>query len=72
VAEGGGLLNRYTGQNLYQGFESLPHRSFARQPSLALANVRASYGWQAMRRSTSLSLYGSCDTTISVEKNLPV
>jgi hypothetical protein len=28
VAEGGGLLNRYTGQNLYPGFESLPHRQF--------------------------------------------
>ena len=26
VAEGGGLLNRYTGQNLYRGFESLPLR----------------------------------------------
>jgi dipeptidyl aminopeptidase/acylaminoacyl peptidase len=26
VAEGGGLLNRCTGQNLYPGFESLPHR----------------------------------------------
>ena len=25
-AEGGGLLNRYTGQNLYRGFESLPLR----------------------------------------------
>jgi hypothetical protein len=26
VAEGGGLLNRYTGQNLYRGFESLSLR----------------------------------------------
>ncbi len=26
MAEGGGLLNRYTGQNLYRGFESLPLR----------------------------------------------
>jgi hypothetical protein len=26
VAEGGGLLNRYTVQKLYPGFESLPHR----------------------------------------------
>jgi hypothetical protein len=26
VAEGGGLLNRYTAQKLYPGFESLPHR----------------------------------------------
>ena len=25
-AEGGGLLNRYTGQNLYRGFESLSLR----------------------------------------------
>jgi hypothetical protein len=25
-AEGGGLLNRYTGENLYRGFESLPLR----------------------------------------------
>ena len=28
VAEGGGLLNRYTGQNLYRGFESLPLRHY--------------------------------------------
>ena len=26
MAEGGGLLNRYTGQNLYRGFESLSLR----------------------------------------------
>ena len=26
MAEGGGLLNRYTGQNLYRGFESPPLR----------------------------------------------
>jgi hypothetical protein len=26
VAEGGGLLNRYTVEKLYRGFESLPHR----------------------------------------------
>jgi hypothetical protein len=29
VAEGGGLLNRYRGLNLYPGFESLPHRQFS-------------------------------------------
>src|SRR5262249_4871947 len=28
VAEGGGLLNRYTGVNLYRGFESLRLRQF--------------------------------------------
>ena len=27
-AEGGGLLNRYTAQKLYRGFESLPLRRF--------------------------------------------
>src|SRR5207245_6406064 len=27
-AEGGGLLNRYTGYNLYRGFESLPLRHY--------------------------------------------
>jgi hypothetical protein len=26
AAEGGGLLNRYRGENLYRGFESLPLR----------------------------------------------
>jgi hypothetical protein len=26
VVEGGGLLNRYTGENLYRGFKSLPLR----------------------------------------------
>ena len=36
MVEGGGLLNRYTAQKLYPGFESLPHR----QTSLA---VRASF-----------------------------
>jgi hypothetical protein len=34
VAEGGGLLNRYTGQNLYRGFESLPLRHSLRYPVL--------------------------------------
>ena len=29
MAEGGGLLNRYTGQNLYRGFESPPLRQRA-------------------------------------------
>ena len=29
MAEGGGLLNRYTGQNLYRGFESLPLRQIS-------------------------------------------
>ena len=26
MVEGGGLLNRYTGENLYRGFKSLPLR----------------------------------------------
>jgi hypothetical protein len=29
VAEGGGLLNRCRGLNLYPGFESLPHRQLS-------------------------------------------
>jgi hypothetical protein len=37
------LLNRYTGQNLYPGFESLPHRqiSLALQASVVPASQRA-------------------------------
>ena len=34
-AEGGGLLNRYTGQNLYRGFESLSLRQIPVIPSSA-------------------------------------
>ena len=30
MAESGGLLNRCTGLNLYQGFESPPHRQSSR------------------------------------------
>ena len=36
VAEGGGLLNRYTGQNLYRGFESLPLRQSSARPLATL------------------------------------
>ena len=32
VAEGGALLRRYTGLNLYRGFESLPLRQIKRTP----------------------------------------
>jgi hypothetical protein len=38
VAEGGGLLNRCRGLNLYPGFESLPHRH---PPPLAELPMRA-------------------------------
>ena len=38
-AEGGGLLNRYTAQKLYRGFESLPLRNFCK-----LSNVGAATG----------------------------
>jgi hypothetical protein len=34
VAEGGGLLNRCTGQNLYPGFESLPLRQLPARESI--------------------------------------
>ena len=32
VAEGGALLRRYTGLNLYRGFESLPLRQIKKTP----------------------------------------
>jgi hypothetical protein len=35
VAEGGGLLNRYTGQNLYRGFESPPLRQRLSYPCVS-------------------------------------
>jgi hypothetical protein len=35
VAEGGGLLNRYTGQNLYRGFESLSLRQISQSQALS-------------------------------------
>ena len=37
VAEGGGLLNRYTAQKLYRGFESLPLRKFSNSSRRLLA-----------------------------------
>ena len=39
MAEGGGLLNRCTGQNLYPGFESLPLRQFSRPQALTLNEI---------------------------------
>ena len=41
MAEGGGLLNRCTGENLYRGFESLPLRRFyeERERANCLARV---------------------------------
>ena len=45
MAEGGGLLNRYTGQNLYRGFESLSlrqkirYQTKCRRLSMRLANL---------------------------------
>ena len=40
MAEGGGLLNRYTGENLYRGFESLPLRQPCNPNHLASVHRR--------------------------------
>ena len=44
VVEGGGLLNRYTGESLYRGFESLPFRN-ERSEQGTDESQRPSDGW---------------------------
>ena len=54
MAEGGGLLNRCRGLNLYPGFESLPHRhpslmTRAKVPTVALAEVGSRHARTELR-----------------------
>ena len=65
-AEGGGLLNRYTAQKLYRGFESLPLRNFCR------ARRAATGAPSPTRISASLSSMRSPETSTTIFSSWPV
>src|SRR5258706_3651483 len=61
VAEGGALLRRYTGLNLYRGFESLPLRQNADRKR----SLRAPFAFMGHRRNTNVKLFAGIPTVSS-------